>query len=251
MALERAGAFCNEHLPGLVRLIIRCLENKTPRRVRTVVAYMAALTTALYFLENFIPQPISTVVGGHDTVPFLRWPSAAQFSHLFRVDSLAQLKRLLGKLRLPDRVRHHGYVARSIDALAVTLCLLAYPKRQCSVRYVLRLQWSVSKVSAIFNKTCQLLMDTWGEMLEYDHRVFRNPQRLAELAQAVSEAGCPFDTFFGFIDSAAYGIARPSGHGPVQNAERSGHERSLCPRWQGVTTPDGMIVAFYGPIQGK
>jgi hypothetical protein len=212
--------------------------------------YLALLAAVTVYLQSYIPRPINTVEGGQATVPFHLWPSPAQFSFMFRLDSLAQLQQLVPLLRLPAVVRKHGYVAQNIDALAVTLSRLAFPKRIGDLRHLLRLSWTAGKISSIVSATVESLMETWGELLEYDRRVFTNADRLRQFGAAVHAVGCPFVYFPAFIDGTVFHIARPGGDPLVQNGQFNGHYRSHCIRWQGVTTPDGMIAAFYGPVQG-
>lgn len=75
--------------------------------------------------------------------------------------------------------------------------------------------------------------------------------RAALYADALKEEGCPLHTCVGFIDCTKIRIQRPGGHGTNQRSCYSGHKRMHCLIYQTISTPDGMIYAMYGPVEGR
>lgn len=165
--------------------------------------------------------------------------------------------RLAAGLRLPDTIRaarvaqpRFTYVASSTDALAVTLARLAFPGKLAALKLQLHLDWSLAKISSIIKAIVLELFNTWRGRALFDERVFTDPARLDQFNQAITGAGCPVPHCIGFLDGTTFHIARPGGDNFAQAVFYSGHKRYHCLRWQGVITPDGMVVSFYGPCPG-
>eukprot|EP00117_Sycon_ciliatum_P004384 scpid106519/ scgid8784/ len=71
--------------------------------------------------------------------------------------------------------------------------------------------------------------------------------RLLEAGAAVHEKR-PIPSCWGFIDSTGRPIAPPICD---QRTWYSGHKRMHLQRFQGVTTPFGIVVHLFGPVEGS
>lgn len=73
----------------------------------------------------------------------------------------------------------------------------------------------------------------------------------AELFAAVvaEKSGC-LTNCIGFIDGTVLKIARPTDHG-LQNVAYNGHKRAHALKFQALTTPDGMFLHCFGPLEGR
>lgn len=72
--------------------------------------------------------------------------------------------------------------------------------------------------------------------------------RLEQCAQVIHEKGAPLDNVWGFIDGTVRSICRPTRH---QKVCYNGHKRVHALKYQSVTTPDGLIRDFFGPVEGR
>jgi nuclease HARBI1 len=60
-------------------------------------------------------------------------------------------------------------------------------------------------------------------------------------------AGLPVDRIWGFLDGTDLAISRPTHN---QREAYSGHKHRHVLKFQGVTTPDGILVQMFGPVEG-
>lgn len=75
--------------------------------------------------------------------------------------------------------------------------------------------------------------------------------RRAEQYSAAIESKCNvLGRCLGFIDGTVLGIARP-GNSSEQNAAYNGHKRKHALKYQTITSPDGLILHAYGPMEGR
>jgi hypothetical protein len=214
----------------------------------TTEKQLACLLAAWYF-TLYCPK-ITLIVGDYDHLQFDRFPPQ-HFVATFRLSSHTMLKRLVAALKFGELVRCNGYVAAPDEALAIALARLAYPGRLSDLQLKLSLRWSAAKMSSIIKAIVQTLAATWGRLVHLDIRVLRDKVRLQQFSQAIRNQGAPFDNCFGFIDGTTFHIARPGGGDLYQAVFYSGHKRMHNVRWQGVITPDGQLMSFYGPIAGE
>lgn len=201
------------------------------------------------FYATHVPRPILRV-GENDTIPFDSYSPVA-FASIFRVSSLDELVRLATVLHLPEVISNNGYKASRIEGLAVCLARLACPGRLIELLATLKLNWSRGKLSSVFRGTVHILATQWSQYLEYDKRLFSDRERLAELSEANNAAGFPFANTFAFIDCTVLAITRPSGAHEDQRGFYTGHQRTHVVRFQAITSPDGMIIGFWGPVEGE
>lgn len=76
-------------------------------------------------------------------------------------------------------------------------------------------------------------------------------RRAKDYARAIHDGGAPLERCVGFIDCTKIRMCRPGGHNSYQRAVYSGHKRVHCLIYQTITTPDGLMFALYGPVEGR
>lgn len=69
-------------------------------------------------------------------------------------------------------------------------------------------------------------------------------------ASAIHAKSNALDNCVGFIDGTVIKVARPGTNG-LQNVVYNGHKRTHALKFQGLTTPDGMFLHVYGPVEGR
>eukprot|EP00171_Calliarthron_tuberculosum_P019957 IDg19957t1 len=74
----------------------------------------------------------------------------------------------------------------------------------------------------------------------------RNADRYAQAVYGRSKA---LENCIVFINGKVICIARPGDH-ETQNAAYNGHKRKHALKYQAVTTPDGLILHVYSPLEG-
>ena len=74
--------------------------------------------------------------------------------------------------------------------------------------------------------------------------------RAGPFSDAITECAAASKNGIGFLDGLVLGVARPSGY-MKQIGVYNGHKRKHALKYQAVTTPDGMILHEYGPVEGK
>ncbi|KXS11130.1 hypothetical protein M427DRAFT_102802, partial [Gonapodya prolifera JEL478] len=105
---------------------------------------------------------------------------------------------------------------------------------------------SPSELSRIVSYLVGDLKDRYAEILKWD--VDRlTPQLLKQFCGAIHDAGSPLLSVFGFIDGTDRRISRPTHH---QRKYYSGRKRQHCLKYQGVVSPDGIIIHLAGPFLG-
>ena len=68
--------------------------------------------------------------------------------------------------------------------------------------------------------------------------------------QSILDAWAPLENCVGFIDCTKVRMARPDAQNENQRTRYSSHKRFHCLIYQTRTTPDGLIFALHGGIEG-
>jgi hypothetical protein len=71
---------------------------------------------------------------------------------------------------------------------------------------------------------------------------------LQEYADSISLKGAPLSTCIAFIDGTTKRITRPSA---FQRGLFSGYKRFHALKFQSIVTPDGIVLHFFGPVEGR
>ena len=69
-------------------------------------------------------------------------------------------------------------------------------------------------------------------------------------AEVIAEKSEALGNCIGFIDATVVGITRP-GEDDMQREVYNGHKRKHALKYGEVTTPDGLIANFFGPVVGR
>jgi hypothetical protein len=132
-----------------------------------------------------------------------------------------------------------------IEGLCLVLHRLSYPRRYADASIIFRR--SLGALSQLFHKVIKTIYQDWKHLLLFDH-VRLTPQILRTLANAVAAKDAPLPNCFGFIDGTSVHICRPTRN---QEVFYSGYKRYHAIKYQGVVTPDGIIVHLSGPYRGR
>ena len=99
-------------------------------------------------------------------------------------------------------------------------------------------------------------MDTWGHLQYFHDGLFA--RRVNQYKQAVLEKTDGLvDNVALFLDGTKHYTCRPGRRrgGPAgENLQRvcySGHKRRVCLSYQGGNAPDGIMITFCGPVEGR
>lgn len=139
----------------------------------------------------------------------------------------------------------NGLVFRPIVALAIFLARLATPAPLSSLIEIFG--YSLPALSRCIDSVSSIIYKKWHHLLEFDP-VRLPPKTLDEFATAFALKGCPSDRIWGAIDCTIISICRPR---KKQRTTYSGYKKSHALKYQGVTTPDGIIALCFGPVEGR
>ena len=106
-----------------------------------------------------------------------------------------------------------------------------------------------SQLSEVFWEHVELVVEKYGHVLTLRPGMMQARARL--YADVLKEHDCPLYNCVGFIDCTKIRISRPGGHGSLQRSTYSGHKRMHCLIYQSLSTPDGLIYALHGPVEGR
>lgn len=155
------------------------------------------------------------------------------------------LFRLQDALSIPPSISTENRLRfLGIEALCVVLRRLAYPNRLDDITHVFGR--SADELSRIFYHICNDLGQRYSGILRWDAERL-TPELLHHFCDAVHDAGSPLTTVFGFIDGTVRRMARPSRY---QRQWYSGMKKTHAHKFQGVVSPDGIIIHEDGPYRG-
>ena len=170
--------------------------------------------------------------------------------------TIGQLQRLADALRLPDIVKtDQNDKTTAVEALAMVCRRLAEPIRLSTMAN--EFGRSTPSLSRIINKTINLIYEEHRDLIFFNEKLAI--ERIQSYTTTVRDKGAPLDCIWAFIDGTKQYICRPSARDPDQqilheNLQRSvynGHPRRHCLNYQGITTPDGLIISMFGPVEGR
>ena len=159
----------------------------------------------------------------------------------------AEIKEIAFVLQIPSvfryRIRYTPY-----DALALVLYRLSAPLRLKDLTHTFNrdLGW----MSIIFNDVCIHIDRKFHEKLDWD-RHFLTPHRLKSYCEHIQANGEPSGVIWGFIDGTHRKICRPQPETCDQSLLYSGYKHAHTIVFQGIITPDGLLVHVKGPYEGR
>eukprot|EP00049_Salpingoeca_infusionum_P011958 m.211620 g.211620 ORF g.211620 m.211620 type:complete len:447 (-) comp15066_c0_seq2:350-1690(-) len=197
-----------------------------------------------------------------------------EFVLLFRVATLDHILQLVHALRLPDKfVTDHGYALSSVDALAILLSRLSYPRRGYEWRLALRTTWSVAKLSSCAVSLARFLCKKFGNALQMNRRLitdsFNQPElrcaiqnkviavpRTQRNARGRAQLIKQYKDAIVIIDGTHFRTAKPktraqSQYGVHQTVAFSGKDKEHCLKFHGAVLPNGLLASFYGAYPGR
>lgn len=108
---------------------------------------------------------------------------------------------------------------------------------------------SQSSISELVNELSEFLDEQWKHLLEAgDHNTVISRARLAEYAHAISSAGSPLSTVWGFTDCTIRFICHPSWW---QRQAFNGYKSQHAIKFQAIKLPNGLIGILFGPVEGR
>ena len=106
---------------------------------------------------------------------------------------------------------------------------------------------SVHDISQIFNVSLTYVHTHFTVLLQsLDQPWIQN--NLSEFTAAIHEKGAPLQNCWAFIDGTVRPMCRPMLN---QKVVYNGHKRVHALKFQGLTTPNGLIANLAGPYEGK
>ena len=171
--------------------------------------------------------------------------SNSQIKKYFRFDE-ADILHLVELLNMPDHIVCGNRVHTSgIEALCITLRRLAYPSRYCDM--IPLFGRSRGDLCEIFNHTIEFIHTRFSVLVSsYDLPWVRN--NITTFTRAIHDKGAPLNNCWAFVDGTLRPMCRP-GHNQAECF--NGHKRCHGLKFQGMTTPDGLIFNLMGPFEGR
>ncbi|KAE9267498.1 hypothetical protein PR003_g31752, partial [Phytophthora rubi] len=167
----------------------------------------------------------------------------------FRFD-VHGVRRLAALYGLPETViTSSNDRCNSLEAISILLYRLSYPRRLHDMS--IKFRRSTSSLCRIFLCMVDYVDDRYKDKQFFDTELAE--RRMAQYCAAIS-ARTHVEGVFAFPDGTKVPICRPKSMRDGINLQRSvysGHKRVHCLVFQGLTTPDGLCMHFYGPYEGR
>ena len=169
--------------------------------------------------------------------------------------SFAELRRLANVLQLPEIIETDQIdkVCR-VEAMAMVCRRLAEPVRLGTMAN--EFGRSPSSMSRMINTTINFIFELHKDLIFFNEKIAT--ARFETYADAVRSKGATLHCVWAFIDGTKQYICRPSprcsGQIPHWNLQRSvynGSPRRHCLNYQGITTPDGLLISMFGPFESR
>ena len=174
-----------------------------------------------------------------------------------RFDKAGVLKLVL-LLKIPSVVvTSSGDRVGDVESLCILLRRLRYP---CVYYDMIPIFGrSEAQICRVVNEMITLILSKWKDTIYCNIELVR--KRLSLYAQAIVQKGSPLGKVWSFADGTKITTCRISAtstlefeDGTGMNLQKtiySGHKRQHCLNFQGLTTPDGLCIHFFGPIEGS
>ncbi|KAF8582037.1 hypothetical protein K439DRAFT_1618613 [Ramaria rubella] len=146
-------------------------------------------------------------------------------------------------LLLDPLITCRGYQAPAIECISLLCARLRTPNDQWSLstKYV-HLQ---SAISEIMNEMALFVDYTWRHLLDWDDKGVVSPECLQTYADSFHAFGAPSHSLFGFIGCTIWQTCRP---GMFQELAYTGYKKHHEMKFQGIVTPNGLMVHLAGPF---
>jgi hypothetical protein len=140
-----------------------------------------------------------------------------------------------------------------VEAMCILLRRLRYPVIYYDM--VATFGRSREQLCRVFNFMVNFVYGEWKSTIYCNTRIVR--ARIAQYAAAVHAKGSPLASVWAFPDGTKIESCRISATAKgaaglnLQKRIYSGHKRKHCLNFQGLTTPDGLCIHFFGPLEGS
>lgn len=156
----------------------------------------------------------------------------------------ADIIELADCLGLPDTAWcDQGSKYTKIEGMCILLRRLSYPSRL--VDLVPMFGRAEAELSMILNKVLHHIQINHVPKMNVVNPQWLNHEERAELVHA---KGAPLTNIWGFIDGTMCYICRPK---KGQMSVFNGHKRMHALKFQSVIDPSGILVHFWGPLEGR
>lgn len=180
----------------------------------------------------------------------------------------AELKQLASLMLIPDVfITAAGDRVTGLEALAMLCYRLSYPGKLSRIRK--QFGRSDCSCSRIITELYCFLDNEWKDTIYFNDRIYA--ENHAAYAQAITnKTNGVVERVSMFIDGTKAFICRPGKRkrrilamqsaldcipvGDRENLQKvccSDHKRRHCLNYQGVCTPDGLCISFFGPFEGR
>ncbi|XP_064462205.1 uncharacterized protein LOC135372615 [Ornithodoros turicata] len=158
------------------------------------------------------------------------------------------IRRLQSALHIPATVlTAQKVVIPGDEALCITLRRLAYPNRLRELEKLFGRHYST--ISSVTNTVLSHIDEKFFHLLQdANNHAWLNLDALKRFSQAVHCKGAPLENCWGFIDSTARAICRPS---KDQKLYFSKQKRFHALKYQAIVCPNGIICQLDGPYAGS
>lgn len=143
--------------------------------------------------------------------------------------------------------KRNRYRCDPLTATCVVLRKLAGPIRWYEVEKEFGMR--TSHLSEVFWEVTEQFMELRGHLLDIRQDLLRD--RADAYSTGIKNLGAALEKCVGFLDCTKIRMCRPGGASMCQRSVYSGHRRMHCLMYMTITTPDGLISALHGPIEGR
>ena len=158
--------------------------------------------------------------------------------------TLPEIERICAAMNLPQHIVVNRVRVTRAFGMAMLMRKLAWPARLTDIAPEFGLD--TSSTGRIINEMATMLMTLYRDHLDLWPGL--DPDRIHQCAAAISDFSPAVIDIWGFVDGTARLIARPRVN---QRPNYSGYKRNHAHNFQGVVTPDGLIVSCMGPFVGS
>ena len=165
---------------------------------------------------------------------------------LVKADVIRMIAAVAWPVQKPCTSRNR-YRTTPILATCIVLRRLACPPRWVD----LELMFGKRRphLSGIYWEALETMRQAYKQLMTTVDSAFVE-ERANKWAEAIHVKCSALQNCVGFIDRTVIGIARPKGN-KKKRVVYNGHKRTYALKYQTVNTPDGLILHFCGPIEGR
>ena len=157
------------------------------------------------------------------------------------------IPRMCNAFHLEDEMKTYNRVRFSaIEGFCLLCRRLAFPCRYFDL--IPKFGRPKSVLCVIFNHMLILLYDRFFHLLNSFNQNWLSRENLKQFCQKIHSKGAPLDNCWGFIDGTLRPITRPNIN---QRIMYNGHKRVHGFKFQSITAPNGLIVNFFGSLEGS